>query len=86
MPQKTLSFVSPVNHLFFLIRINNNCSGPPVVDRGLDEMEVLVGDFVILTCKVVSGTGKINVRWVVDGQPVSFGQLSPTVLVSMSLR
>jgi hypothetical protein len=44
-------------------------------------MEVLVGDFVILTCKVISGTGKLNVHWVVDGQPVAFGQLSPTVLV-----
>jgi hypothetical protein len=61
----------------FIVRL----TAPPVVDRGVDVLEVLVTDFVILTCKVVSGTGKINIRWMVDNQPVPFGQLSPTVLV-----
>ncbi|VDK37430.1 unnamed protein product [Gongylonema pulchrum] len=44
-------------------------------------MDVVVGDFVILTCKVVSGTGKLTVKWIIDGREVENGQISPTVLV-----
>ncbi|VDO58688.1 unnamed protein product [Onchocerca flexuosa] len=44
-------------------------------------MEVVVGDFVILTCKIVSGTGKLITKWIIDGQEVENGQISPNILV-----
>ncbi|EFO22762.2 hypothetical protein LOAG_05722 [Loa loa] len=39
----------------FIIKL----TAPPVLDRDIQEMEVVVGEFVILTCKVLSGTGKL---------------------------
>uniref|UniRef100_A0A0R3RPN6 Immunoglobulin I-set domain protein n=1 Tax=Elaeophora elaphi TaxID=1147741 RepID=A0A0R3RPN6_9BILA len=44
-------------------------TAPPVLDRGGNqEIEVVVGEFVILTCKVLSGTGKLATKWIIDGQ------------------
>ena len=61
----------------FVVRL----SGPPIVDKGQEELDVTVGDSITLTCNVVSGTGNINVSWIVDGKPVGNGRISPTVEV-----
>jgi hypothetical protein len=44
-------------------------------------MEVIVGDYVILTCQVTSGTGQLNVKWLINERPVDLGQLGGTVSV-----
>lgn len=49
-------------------------------------MDVTVGDFVVLTCKIISGTGNITVKWFIDGNLVGNGQISPTVTVSFLLK
>lgn len=54
-----------------------------MLDQESQELDVVVGDFVVLTCKVISGTGKINVKWVVDGRVVPNGLIRPTVFVSV---
>ncbi|KAM3729054.1 Hemicentin-1 [Dirofilaria immitis] len=50
----------------FIIKL----TAPPVLDRGIQEMEVVVDDFVILTCKILSGSGKLITKWIIDGQEV----------------
>lgn len=57
-----------------------SCLAPPVLDRGIQEMEVVVGEFVILTCKVLSGTGKLATKWIIDGREVKNGQINPNIL------
>lgn len=56
-------------------------SGPPVIDKGEEEMDVTIGSSISLTCNVISGTGNISVSWLIDGKPVENGQYSPTVQV-----
>lgn len=43
-------------------------------------MEVVVGEFVILTCKLLSGAGKLTTKWVIDGREVESRQISPNIL------
>lgn len=56
-------------------------SGPPVVDQGIDKLDVNVGETVILTCKILSGTGNISFNWQIGGILVPDGAYSPSVLV-----
>uniref|UniRef100_F1KPK8 Hemicentin-2 n=1 Tax=Ascaris suum TaxID=6253 RepID=F1KPK8_ASCSU len=62
----------------FLVKL----TAPPVLDRGSQELDVVVGDYIVLTCKVMSGTGTLSVKWLVDGKPVHNGPISPTVSVN----
>uniref|UniRef100_A0A914V1Q2 Ig-like domain-containing protein n=1 Tax=Plectus sambesii TaxID=2011161 RepID=A0A914V1Q2_9BILA len=61
----------------FIVRL----TAPPTVDKGTVEMEVIVGDFVILTCQVTSGTGKLNVNWLINDRPVDVSQLGESVSI-----
>uniref|UniRef100_A0A0K0DQ12 Ig-like domain-containing protein n=1 Tax=Angiostrongylus cantonensis TaxID=6313 RepID=A0A0K0DQ12_ANGCA len=55
--------------------------GPPVIDQGVEQLEVIVGDTLNLNCRVVSGIGNVTVSWIIDGNPVTNGVLSPSVEV-----
>lgn len=56
-------------------------TGPPVIDQGAEQLDMIVGDTMSITCRVVSGTGNLTVSWIIDGKPVPNGVLSPTVEV-----
>lgn len=63
--------------IFFVIIL-----APPILDRiGIQEIEAVVGEFVILTCKVLSGSGKLITKWIIDGEEVKNGQINPNILV-----
>ncbi|KAK6759923.1 hypothetical protein RB195_021467 [Necator americanus] len=61
----------------FVVRL----TGPPVIDQGAEQLDMIVGDTMSITCRIVSGTGNVTVSWIIDGKPVSNGVLSPTVEV-----
>ncbi|EYB86265.1 hypothetical protein Y032_0282g1277 [Ancylostoma ceylanicum] len=61
----------------FVVRL----TGPPVIDQGAEQLDMIVGDTMSITCRVVSGTGNLTVSWIIDGKPVPNGVLSPTVEV-----
>lgn len=56
--------------------------GPPVIDQGLEKLDLVVGDTATLTCLVTSGAGNITVSWEIDGKPVPDGNVSSTIEVS----
>ena len=51
------------------------------MDQSLQRIDVEVGAFVVLMCKVVSGAGNITVRWMIDGKPVENGRYTQTTTV-----
>ncbi|VDK52867.1 unnamed protein product [Anisakis simplex] len=61
----------------FLVQL----TAPPVLDSGSQHLDINVGDFTVLTCEIVSGTGTLSVKWLVDGKAVRNGPVSPTVTV-----
>ncbi|VDM60008.1 unnamed protein product [Angiostrongylus costaricensis] len=61
----------------FVVRL----TGPPVIDQGVEQLEVIVGDALNLNCRVVSGIGNVTVSWIIDGNPVTNGVLSSSVEV-----
>uniref|UniRef100_A0A915PVG6 Ig-like domain-containing protein n=1 Tax=Setaria digitata TaxID=48799 RepID=A0A915PVG6_9BILA len=62
----------------FIIKL----TAPPVLDRDVHEMNAVVGDFVILSCEVLSSTGKLVVKWMIDGRDVENGQVNSNILVA----
>ncbi|CAG9531886.1 unnamed protein product [Cercopithifilaria johnstoni] len=51
----------------FIIKL----TAPPIIDRsGIQEIEVVAGEFVILTCKILNDGGKLSTKWIIDGQEV----------------
>jgi len=48
----------------------------------VEQRDVIAGDTVTLSCNVLSGTGNVTIRWIIDGRPVTNGPQGPTVFVS----
>ncbi|GMT31155.1 hypothetical protein PFISCL1PPCAC_22452 [Pristionchus fissidentatus] len=65
-------------HKDFVVRL----TGPPVIDQGMELLDMSVGDTMTLTCLVTAGTGNLSVAWEVNGKPVSNGNVSSTVEVA----
>ncbi|GMT05475.1 hypothetical protein PENTCL1PPCAC_27649, partial [Pristionchus entomophagus] len=65
-------------HKDFVVRL----TGPPVLDQGMEMLDMSVGDTMTLTCQVTAGSGNLSVSWEVNGKPVGNGSVSTTVEVS----
>ncbi|KJH48748.1 immunoglobulin I-set domain protein [Dictyocaulus viviparus] len=61
----------------FVIRL----TGPPVIDDGFDQLEVIVGEATGLTCRVASGIKNVTTSWIINGQPVTNGAFGSSVKV-----
>lgn len=48
-------------------------------------MDVTVGEYVILRCGIVRGSGNIRLRWLLDGVPVENGPVSSSVTVGLRI-
>lgn len=46
----------------------------------MEVIEVAVDEFVVLTCKIISGSGKLATKWIIDGEEVKNGKINPNIL------